>query len=112
MAKISKEACPEPLGNTRDKLSRGDVEHVGKLARIKIQEDEIGKFTSELGAILDYVDELESAPTENIEPISQSSGLKDIAREDEITESPERDLMLENAPDKDNGFIKVKKIFE
>jgi len=112
MAKISKEACPEPLDNTRGKLSRGDVEHVGKLARIRIEEDEIGKFTQELGAILDYVDELDSAPTEGVEPISQISDLKDIARTDEIEESLDRDLMLENAPEKENGFIKVKKIFE
>jgi len=94
------------------KITKQDVEHVGKLARIRIQEKEIGQFTQELGAILDYVDELESAPTENIEPISQISGLKDIAREDEIVESFDRDLILENAPDKEKGFIKVKKIFE
>lgn len=107
MAKITKQAS----GLERP-LARRDVEHVGKLARIRIQEKEIGKFTQELGAILDYVDELESAPTEGIEPISQISDLKDIAREDEIEESFNRDLMLENAPEQKDDFIKVRKIFE
>lgn len=93
-------------------ISKKDVEHVAKLSRLELSEEEKSQYTQELGAILDYVDELNSAPTEGIEPISQISGLKNIAREDKITESSDRDLILENAPDKKDGFIKVKKVFE
>ena len=95
-----------------EKISKDDIEHVGKLARLRIEENQIAKFTQEIGAILDYVAELESAPTKGIEPISQISGLKDIAREDEIQKSILTEEALENAPQKENGFIKVKKIFE
>jgi len=94
------------------KISRQDVEHVARLSRLKLSDEEKSQYTQELGAILEYVDELDSAPTENVEAISQISGLKDIAREDKILKSFDRDLMLENAPEKENGFIKVKKVFE
>ena len=61
---------------------------------------------------MDYVSELESAPTEGIEPISQITGLENIVREDTIEESSDRDLMLKNTPEKKDGFIKVRKVFE
>lgn len=94
------------------KIDKAQVEHVAKLSRIKLTEEEKEKFTQELGAILDYVAELESAPTEGIEPISQIAGLKNIAREDEIQESLPNEKALENAPEKQDDYIKVKKIFE
>jgi len=94
------------------KISKQNVEHVAKLSRLKLSDEEKAEFTQELGAILEYVAELDSAPTENVEPISQISDLKNIAREDEIAESFNRDLMLENVPDQKDGFIKVKKVFE
>lgn len=93
------------------KITKTDVEHVAKLARIEISEKEKEAFTQELSGILDYVSELETAPTENIEPISQISGLENVVREDKIEASCDRDLMLENAPEKEKGFIKVKKVF-
>ncbi|KKQ73187.1 MAG: Aspartyl/glutamyl-tRNA(Asn/Gln) amidotransferase subunit C [Berkelbacteria bacterium GW2011_GWB1_38_5] len=93
-------------------ISKQDVEHVAKLSRLKLSDEETAEYTQELGAILDYVDELDSAPTEGVEPISQISGLKNIAREDEVTESLPTEKVLENAPDKKDNFIKVKKIFE
>lgn len=104
MAKISKARL--------ERLSRGDVEHVAMLSRLKLSDEEISEYTQELGAILDYVDELNSTPTENVEPISQISGLKNIAREDEITESLLTEKALENAPDRKDNFIRVKKVFE
>ena len=94
------------------KITKTDVEHVAKLARIEISKDEKEEFTQELSGILDYVSELESAPTEGIESISQISGLENVVREDKIEPSSDRDLMLENAPEKKDGFIKVKKVFE
>lgn len=93
-------------------ISKKDVEHVAKLSRLELSEEEKSQYTQELGAILDYVDELNSAPTEGIEPISQISGLKNIAREDEIEESLPTEKALQNAPDKKDKFIKVKKVFE
>lgn len=93
-------------------INKSDVEHVAKLARIKISEEEKENLTEDLGEILNYVEELESAPTENVVSISQISNLENIARDDEIAPSLAINKVLENAPDKKDNFIKVKKVFE
>lgn len=93
------------------KLENKEVEHVGQLVRIQINEAEKTKFNNEMSAILDYVDELESAPTQNVESISQISGLENIARTDEIVPSLQNEKVLQNAPEKEDNFIKVKKVF-
>lgn len=93
-------------------INKEDVEHVARLARIKLSEEEKIKFTHELGQILAYVDELNEVDTTGIEPISQISNLENIARTDEITNSKDRENLLTNAPAQENGFIKVKKVFE
>lgn len=93
-------------------LDKKEVEHIAQLARIELTEDEKEKFAKELGAIIEYVQELDSAPTENIEPIDQISGLDNITREDEITPSISNEKVLQNAPEKEDGFFKVKKILE
>lgn len=93
-------------------LDKKEVEHIAQLARIELTEDEKEKFAKELGAIIEYVQELDSAPTENIEPIDQISGLDNITREDEITPSISNEKVLQNAPEKEDGFFKVEKILE
>ena len=87
------------------------VEHVGNLARIEMSDNEKEKFAQNLGEIIDYVAELESAPTENIEIISQVSGLENIMRADIIAPSLPVEKVLQNAPDKQDDYIKVKKVF-
>jgi len=93
-------------------IKKEDVEHVAKLARIKISDEEKEKFTEDLGKILNYVEELNAAPTEGVIPVAQISNLENIARDDTITESLPNEKVLENAPEKDGKFIKVKKVFE
>jgi len=93
-------------------LKKEDVEHIAQLSRIEFTDEKKEKFTEEISAILDYVDELETAPTENVETISQISGLKNIARIDEVAESLPNEKVLLNAPEKHDGFIKVRKVFE
>lgn len=94
------------------KLEKSEVEHVAALARIELTEQEKEKYSKELGAILTYVEELDKAPTSSIDSIEQISGLENIVREDNIAESLSNEEALKNAPDKENGFIKTKKIFE
>lgn len=94
------------------KLAKSDVEHVAQLARIDLRDAEKEKYTKELSQILNYVEELDKAPTENIESIEQISNLENIVRDDKIAESLSNEEALKNAPDKENGFIKTKKVFE
>lgn len=93
-------------------ISKQDIEHTAKLARIEIDESDIDKFTQEIGEILNYVDDLNQTDTSNVAVVSQISDLANIARTDEITNENCREKMLENAPEQKDGFIKVKKVFE
>ena len=93
-------------------MKNEEIEHIAKLARLKLNDSEEVKFTQEIGAILNYIDELEELKNEEIEPISQIANLKNITRQDEITNQNNRENLLSNAPEKNNGFIKVKQVFE
>lgn len=94
------------------KISIDDVEHMGELARINISKEQIGSFRQELEKILSYIENLESAPTEKVKVVPQISGLKNVSREDKITPSLSVEKVLQNAPQRKDNFIKVKKIFE
>ena len=93
------------------KISKDDVLHAAELARIKLADEEVAKTTEDLEKILDYVAELDEAPTENIEAIEQISDLANVTREDQIEPSLGVEKVLGGAPQKQDGFIKTKKIF-
>lgn len=93
-------------------ISIEDVEHVAQLARLELSDAEKQKFTQELGEILNFVDELTASATSKVAAIGQIANLSNIARADKITNQENRDKMLQNAPEKKDGFIVVKKIFE
>lgn len=93
-------------------LQKEDVEHIAILARIKLSDEEKSSFTEKLSGILDWVKELEEAPTEGIEPINQIAELENVMREDKAKEGLSIDQVLLNAPQKKDNFIKVKQVFE
>ncbi|PIZ55852.1 Asp-tRNA(Asn)/Glu-tRNA(Gln) amidotransferase GatCAB subunit C [bacterium (Candidatus Torokbacteria) CG_4_10_14_0_2_um_filter_35_8] len=93
------------------KLTRKEVEHIAKLSRIELTKEEVEKFRRELSSILDYVEKLKEVDTEKIGPTFQVTGVKNVFRPDEIEKSLEREKLLDNAPDKDDGYLKVKKVF-
>lgn len=88
------------------------VEHVAKLAKLSLDEDEKVKFTDQLGKIISYVELLNEVNTENVEPMTQAVPKINVMREDEITSPVERDELLASCPDEEDGYIKVPKIIE
>jgi len=94
------------------KISKKEVEHIAKLARISLSEKEKDKFLKELSSILEFVSKLQEVDTSKIKPLSQITGLENVLEEDKIEECPRREELLKNIPDKKDGFIKVKKVFE
>ena len=105
MAKISKEVYTE-------KLTLRSVEHVATLARLELSEVEKTKFTEQLGSVLEYFEKLDKAETADVKPIDQISNMENIATEDKIGEKYNREELLKNAPEQEDGFIKVKAVFE
>lgn len=93
------------------KISIDDIEKVAKLSRIELSSKSKEKVAEEFGAILDFVEIIQKADTEVIEPTSQVTGLIDVWREDKITKSEiDPSDLISAAPDKMDGYVKVKKV--
>jgi len=98
-------------------LTDKEVEHITKLTRIKLTDKEKEKFKNELSSIFDYVKKLNELDTEGIDPIYQVTGLVNALRQDEnrndFEMSPElNEKLIGQAPQSENGFIKVKSVFQ
>lgn len=93
------------------KLTRDDVLKLARLARLKINEDEIQSYIEELSAILGYVEQLQHAHVAGLEPTSQVSGLTNAMREDSVRDyGVSRDDLLRLAPSTQDGQLKVKRM--
>ncbi len=96
------------------KLTKDDVLHVAKLAKLNIKEDEIDKYTSQLSSILNHFNELNEVDTNNVQPTSQTTGLTNIFRTDVVTTEGalSQDEALSGTEEIHNGYFKVKAILE
>ena len=86
-----------------------DVEHVAKLARLELTEEEKELYTKQLGDVLKYVDQMNEVDTSNVKPMAQVVDMVNVMREDVVHYEQTKELMA-NAPEKENGFFKVPKI--
>lgn len=68
-------------------LTEEQVRHIAKLARIELTEEEVKKFTVQIGGVLEYVDVLQEVDTEGVPETSQVTGLTNVMEEDEIQPS-------------------------
>lgn len=90
-----------------------DIEQVRKvasLARLDLTEAEQQQFTGQLNGILDYVKQLDELDTDGVEPTTRAIEVSNITRPDQIEVFPEREAILESAPDREEDFFKVPKI--
>lgn len=94
------------------KITRDEVEHVAKLARLAITEEEKERYTQQLSNILTYIEKLKELDTSKVEPTSHVLPMKNIFREDEVRPSLPREEILKNAPDRTEEFFSVPKIIE
>jgi len=94
------------------KLSEEQVNHIAKLARLGLTEQENKKFQKELSAILEFVEQLNKAKTEKIEPTAQVTGLENVGREDKgrAKTKQETEKLLKLAPETKGGYVKVKAV--
>jgi aspartyl-tRNA(Asn)/glutamyl-tRNA(Gln) amidotransferase subunit C len=94
------------------KISREEVLHVAKLARLELSSEEIERLTDQLSNILTYVEKLNQLDTKRIEPTSHVLSLSNVFREDRSRSSLPVEKVLENAPDSEGPFFQVPKIIE
>jgi len=88
------------------------VRHVAKLARLICSDEEIHRFTEQLGAILEYVAQLEQVDTTGVEPLAHCLPVHNVFREDQVRPGLTNEQVLANAPQRDGPFFAVPKILE
>lgn len=93
-------------------ISVKEVEHVAKLARLALADDEKQKFADQMGKLLDYFNQLDEVNTENVEPMTQAIPIINVMREDNIFQTYTREELMTNAPLEEDGYFKVPKITE
>lgn len=94
------------------KISVADVEHVARLARLELSEEEKNLFAGQMGAILGYVEKLKELNTEGILPTSHAVPMENAFREDAVFSSIGIEKALANAPDWADSFYRVPKVIE
>jgi aspartyl-tRNA(Asn)/glutamyl-tRNA(Gln) amidotransferase subunit C len=93
-------------------IDQAQVHKVALLARLALTPEEEVQFTTQLGGILDYFDQLSELDVTNVEPTTRAIDVSNITRVDELKVWGDRDAILGNAPDQDGDFFKVPKIME
>ena len=94
------------------KITRQEVEHVARLARLELTEQEADTFTGQLDAILAYVDKLKELNTDGIIPTAHAVPMENAFREDVVQPSIGLENALANAPARAESFFRVPKVIE
>jgi aspartyl-tRNA(Asn)/glutamyl-tRNA(Gln) amidotransferase subunit C len=91
-------------------ISRADVAHVARLARLELTDEELEQFTAQLGAVLEHAHDVEALDTAGVDPTAHPLPLRNVLREDRVTPSLDRDEVLAQAPDTEADRFKVPRI--
>ena len=94
------------------KLSREEVLHIARLARVALTEEEITRMSEQLSNLLEHFQVLQQVDTEGVPPTAQSVELKSVMRDDVIRPSLAPEDVLANAPARDGDSFKVKPVLE
>jgi aspartyl-tRNA(Asn)/glutamyl-tRNA(Gln) amidotransferase subunit C len=95
---------------THDSLTRADVEHVARLARLALTDDELDALTSELAKILEHAAQVSALDTEGVPPTAHPLPLVNVFRPDVVRPGLSRDEVLAAAPEAENGRFRVPRI--
>ena len=93
-------------------LTRADVEHVARLARLALTDDEIEQLTVELGAVLEHAADVAALDLDDVPPTAHPLPLRNVLRDDTVRPSLDRDEVLAAAPAAEDGRFRVPRILE
>jgi aspartyl-tRNA(Asn)/glutamyl-tRNA(Gln) amidotransferase subunit C len=89
---------PEGTSGTSHVITREDVAHVARLARLTLSDDELDLFTGQLGAVLDHARDVEALDVDGVAPMSHPLPLVNVLRPDVVGPTLDRDEVLSTAP--------------
>jgi len=95
-------------------ISKEEVKHTAKLARLSLSEKEIKKMQKELSFILDYIEKLKEIDVSDVKPTSHSIEMENVWRKDELNLElkTKNKKLLDLSPETKDGYLKVKSILE
>ena len=88
------------------------VKRIGRLARIRVEEDEVEKYQGEINAILGFVEQLDEVNVEGIEPMMSVTPMQLRRRDDVVTDGGYPEKVVANAPLTEDNFFMVPKVIE
>ena len=93
-------------------ISGEEVEHIAKLAKLSLSEEEVHKYAMDLVVIGEFVSQLSEVDITGVSPTAHVVDKKNVFRKDEMKDSFPREQILKNAPSKEAGCISVPKVVE
>ena len=90
-----------------ERISREDVAHVAGLARLRLTDDELERFTEQLGDILEHATDMAALDLSGVEPMAHPYPLRNVFRDDVVEPSLDRDEVLAGAPTTEEGMFRV-----
>jgi aspartyl-tRNA(Asn)/glutamyl-tRNA(Gln) amidotransferase subunit C len=93
-------------------LKPTDVRNIAHLARLHIDEADIDRYAADLSSILDLVDQMNQIDSSGVAPLSNPLDATQRLRDDEVTETDQRDKFQKIAPDVEQGLYRVPKVIE
>jgi aspartyl-tRNA(Asn)/glutamyl-tRNA(Gln) amidotransferase subunit C len=94
------------------KLSREEVLHIARLARVDLTEAEIARYSEQLSDLLERFEVLQQVDTTDVPPTAQSIDLRSVMRDDEVLPSLPAEDVLANAPRREGDLFRVKPVLE
>ena len=88
------------------------VKRIGRLARIRVEEDEVEKYQGEINAILGFVEQLSEVNVEGVEPMTSVTPMQLRRRDDVVTDGGYPEKVVANAPLTEDNFFMVPKVIE
>ena len=88
------------------------IDYLAELSRLQVPDDQREGMKKDLASILGYMDLLRRLDTTGVEPMSHVYPVRNVFREDEVTSGNQRDILLQNAPDAKDGYLRVPKTVE
>lgn len=93
-------------------ITREEVLHVARLARLALLPDEADRMRDQLGRILEYIRQLDRLDTADVVPTSHAVEMGTPFRDDTVRPFGEKEELLKNAPDREGDFFRVPRIIE
>ncbi len=93
-------------------ISREDVEHVARLARLELTDAEIEMFRGQLSAVLERAERIQALDLDDVPPTQHPVELINVWREDEVVAFTDTKAILDNAPATEDGKVRVPQILE